>query len=383
MKHTDPRLRHDFVYLFDVTDGNPNGDPDAGNLPRIDPETMQGLVSDVALKRKVRDYVARIFELLENKDLSEPLRNKIGEYGNLRGQSVFIQSKEALNTLIFRAFKEIGMEPATVLLDSDVLDVLPEELPEGFQLLEDGRTLAYSGQHASRRALTEELRGLFSEEDQKKLGRKITQLAGQVADAIKGTASDPREKEEQRKQAQNKLVADYYDVRMFGAVMSTGLNAGQVRGPMQITFARSIDPIVPMDLTITRQARTTVERMRTGTTEMGRKPIIPYGLYRAHGFFSPMLAAEVTEQDLALFWDALLNMFEHDRSASRGHMSCQGLYVFTHDNPLGNAHAHRLFQRVCAVRKQDIQSPRGFDDYVVEVNEAGMPLGVTLQSTWS
>ncbi len=382
MRHIDPKLRHDFVYLFDVTDGNPNGDPDAGNMPRIDPETMQGLVTDVALKRKVRDYVANVIGLLQDDDLPAPLKSKIGKYADMRGQSIFIQSKEALNTLIYRAYNETGMEPAEVQLDESILEVLPDELPDGFALLEDGKTLAYSGQFARKKDITDELKSMFDEDTQKKLAKKIAQVAGNLEQAIKGMKKKPEEKRKQQKRAQDKMVEDYYDVRMFGAVMSTGLNAGQVRGPVQITFARSIDPILPMDLTITRQARTTVERMKTGTTEMGRKPIVPYGLYRAHGFLNPMLAAKVTENDLALFWDALLNMFEHDRSASRGQMSCRGLYVFTHDNPLGNAHAHRLFQRIRVRRKPEVETPRSYDDYVVEVDEANMPFGVKLLSTW-
>ncbi len=380
MRHVDPKLRHDFVYLFDVTDGNPNGDPDAGNMPRIDPETMQGLVTDVALKRKVRDYVDGVLGLLEDSGLPEPLEKKIGKYADMRGQGIFIQTQEALNTLIYRAHKETGMEAAEVQLDEEILEVLSDDLPDHFDLLENGKILAYYGQATSKKAIGDELKSLLDEGAQKRLKAEINHLASELADACKDLPKDLKKIRTQRGKAQDKMVEDYYDVRMFGAVMSTGLNAGQVRGPMQMTFARSTDPILPMDLTITRQARTTVERMETGTTEMGRKPIVPYGLYRAHGFFNPMLAAKVTENDLTLFWDALLNMFEIDRSASRGQMGCQGLYVFTHDNPLGNAHAHRLFQRIKVRRKPQVEAPRSYGDYVVEIDETDMPAGVTLKS---
>lgn len=382
MRHISPELRHDFVYLFDVTDGNPNGDPDAGNMPRIDPETMQGLVTDVALKRKVRDYVASVIELVNCKDLPPSLENMLGKYAYMRGQGIFIQSKEALNTLIYRAYKETGLEAAEIKLDDEILEVLPDDLPDGFALLEDGRTLAYSGQAAKRKEIEDELKNMFDEDTRKQLGKKISQIADDLVAVVRGMKKTPEEKEKQQRKARDRMVEDYYDVRMFGAVMSTGLNAGQVRGPVQITFARSIDPILPMDLTITRQARTTTERMKTGATEMGRKPIVPYGLYRAHGFFNPMLAEKVSENDLALLWDALLNMFEHDRSAARGQMNCRGLYVFTHDNRLGNAHAHKLFERIRVHRKLGVEAPRSYDDYVVELDETNMPSGVYLKSTW-
>ncbi len=382
MRHTDPSLRHDFVYLFDVTNGNPNGDPDAGNMPRIDPETMHGLVTDVALKRKVRDYVQVVFNLLGEDELPEVLSEEIGRYRDMRGQNIFIQSEEALNTLIYRAFRRVGLQPVEVELDEELLQVLSDELPEDFVLLEDGKTLAYSGEAARKEEILDAISSLFEEEHRDKLKKKIDSLATKLTAAVKGAEKDYKQVQKQRKDARSMLIEEYYDVRMFGGVMSTGLNAGQVRGPMQMTFARSVDPILPMDVTITRQARTTVERMRTGTTDMGRKPIVPYALYRAYGFFNPMLAEKVTENDLSLFWDALLNMFELDRSASRGHMACRGLYVFTHNNPLGNAHAHRLFDRIRVQRGEGVDSPRSFSDYVVEVYDADMPEGVTLYDSW-
>jgi len=284
--HCDPRRRHEFVLLFDVRDGNPNGDPDAGNLPRVDPETMHGLVTDVCLKRKVRDYLQMV-----------------------RGLPIFIQSEAALNTL---------KEQTAEKLDPP---------------------------------LTEEER--------------------------KGKRPIPR--------LRSKLCANYYDIRMFGAVLSTGekgdrLNAGQVRGPVQFTFARSIDPILLLDLSITRKARTTEERMETGETEMGRKPIVPYGLYEAHGFYNPFFAemTGVNEEDLGAFWEAMEHLFDLDRSAARGEMTVRGLYVFSHENAKGNAPAHKLFERVHVDKKTTVETPRLFSDYEVRVDKEGLPEGVTL-----
>ena len=268
--YLDPGKRHEFVLLFDVKDGNPNGDPDAGNMPRVDPETMQGLVTDVALKRKVRDYVTLVKQ-------------------NAEGYKIFIQSEAALNALIAEVAEEVGAEKKSKRADKNL---------------------------------------------------------------------------------QQQMLKRYYDIRMFGAVMSTGdYNAGQVRGPLQMTFARSMDPVLPLELTITRQARTTEERMESGQTEMGKKPLVPYGLYRAHGFFNPYLAEQtgVTTDDLELFWDALMHLFDFDRSAARGEMSVRGLVVFTHENKKGNAPAHRLFELV-EVRKNDgVERPRSYGDYAVSV----------------
>jgi len=284
--HCDPRKRHEFVLLFDVRDGNPNGDPDAGNLPRVDPETMHGLVTDVCLKRKVRDYL----------EMS-------------RGMPIFIQSESALNTLKEQTAEEL--DPS----------------------------------------LTEEER--------------------------KGKRPIPR--------LRSQLCADYYDIRVFGAVLSTGekgdrLNAGQVRGPVQFTFARSINPILPLDLSITRKARTTVERMESGETEMGRKAIVPYGLYRAHGFFNPFLAemTGVSQEDLEAFWEAMEHLFDLDRSAARGEMAVRGLYVFSHEDKKGNAPAHKLFERVHVDKKDGVEAPRAFSDYSVDVDKDDWPKGVTL-----
>lgn len=293
--YCDITRRHDFVLLFDVTDGNPNGDPDAGNLPRVDPETMQGLVSDVALKRKVRDWV----------DLA---RGDEGRY------KIYIQSHgEALNALHKRAYVEQGLTSTGAKQNRDDVD-----------------------------------------------------------------------------KARAWMCHNFYDIRLFGAVMTTGVNCGQVRGPVQVTFARSIDPIIPLDLSITRVAITREEDTKVvvaeeggeGTggklTEMGRKALVPYGLYRAHGFFNPHFAAQtgLDAEDLDLFWQALQNMWDADRSSARGMMACRGLLVFTHESRLGNAPAHRLFERV--TQHTSATAPRTFADYTVAVDDAALPNGVTL-----
>jgi CRISPR-associated protein Csd2 len=286
--------RHDFVLLFDVADGNPNGDPDAGNMPRVDPETMQGLVTDVAIKRKVRDWV----------DVS---RGNEGQF------KIYVRSGEALNTKHERAYTAL---------------------------------------------------------DIKSTGSK------QNTDDIRKT--------------REWMCQNFYDIRMFGAVMTTGVNCGQVRGPIQLTFGRSIDPIVPLDLSITRVAVTKAEDAKVVVSEdgsgeskgkqseMGRKALVPYGLYRAHGFFNPHFAAQTgaTEDDLALFWQALQNLWDLDRSSARGMMSCQGLYIFSHETSLGNAPAQRLFERV--TERTTAAAPRSFRDYEVTVIESDLPQGVTL-----
>ncbi len=283
--------RYDFALLFDVTDGNPNGDPDAGNMPRVDPETMHGFVTDVALKRKVRDYV----EMAK---------------GNQSPNRIYVQHQA---------------------------------------------------------------RG----------GTFLNALHDQAHDAI-GTAKDAAvrkaPKAEQKESAREWMCSNFYDVRAFGAVMTTGSNAGQVRGPLQLTFARSVDPVAPTEVTITRVAKTTEARAeKEGTTEIGRKNMIPYGLYLARGFVSPSFAAQTgfSEEDLELFWQALLRMFEDDRSASRGFMAARRLIVFRHESPLGNAPVHELFDRVQVTRKAGVDVARQYTDYEVEVRD-GLPTGVTL-----
>ena len=276
--------RIDFVYIFDVQDGNPNGDPDAGNLPRVDAETGMGLVTDVCLKRKVRNYV------------------QVAK-GGANNYDIFIREKAVLNTLI---------------------DAVHDE------------------------------------------------------DVVK-KASD----KDKTSTARDVMCKKYYDIRTFGAVMSTGKNAGQVRGPIQLTFARSVDSVAAMEHSITRMAVATekeAEKQKGDNRTMGRKATVPYGLYVCHGFISANLAQQkgFTEEDLALFWDALKNMFDIDRSASRGLMSAQKLVVFKHDSVLGNAPANKLFDLV-NVKKVCDGAPRKFEDYKVIIDEEKLPAGVTIE----
>lgn len=288
--------RYDFVLLFDVKDGNPNGDPDAGNLPRIDAETGRGLVTDVCLKRKIRNYVGIV------KGEQPPFE-------------IYIKEKAVLNKTHERAYVGIGAED---LLKGD--------------------------------------------DKKRKGGDKV-------------------------EEARQWMCSNFYDVRTFGAVMSTGVNCGQVRGPVQITFGRSIEPIVASEHSITRMAVTTekeAENQSGDNRTMGRKFTIPYGLYAAHGFVSAHLADQTKfdEDDMKLLLEALSNMFEHDRSAARGEMTTRGLYVFKHENKLGNVQAHSLFERIQISRTTDGPA-RSFADYKVSVNEQDIPQGVTLHKVVS
>lgn len=284
--------RIDFVYLFDVQDGNPNGDPDAGNLPRVDAETGMGLVTDVCLKRKVRNYVQVAKTGIEGDDIL--VKSK-----EISGEEVFINGE------IRNAYKDLGIE----------LKVKDKAKPE-----------------------------------QVESGRK-------------------------------RMCEKFYDVRSFGAVLSTGANAGQVRGAIQMTFARSIDPIVSMEHALTVCAARDEEKSYESQVGIqGRKATVPYGLYVCHGFVSANLAKQTgfSEEDLALFWEALKNMFDIDRSAARGLMSAQKLIVFKHDSALGNAPANQLFDLV-KVEKTTVDSPRSFKDYQVAVDEANVPAGVHVE----
>lgn len=306
--------RYDFVLLFDVKDGNPNGDPDAGNLPRLDAETGHGLMTDVALKRKVRNFVA----------LTRDQTETAPEAGEKRCE-IYVREKAILNLQHQRAYSALK------------LDAPAEDAAEAVE----------------------------GEDKKAKKGGK---------EKRKGSASDVD-------LARKWMCQNFFDVRTFGAVMSTGTNAGQVRGPVQLTFARSIDPIVALEHSITRMAVATeaeAEKQQGDNRTMGRKHTVPYGLYMAHGFVSSFLAKQTGfgEDDLELLWQALENMFEHDRSAARGEMSTRGLYVFKHDSELGNAHAHTLFERIKA--KKNVDVPRSFSDYDVAVDESAMPSGVTL-----
>lgn len=285
--------RYEFVYLFDVENGNPNGDPDAGNMPRIDPETSYGLVTDVCLKRKIRNYV----EIVKS---------------NQTPYEIYIREKAILNQTHDRAHKAVGVE---------------------------------------------------DKGDSKKR---------------KGTGDEVE-------RARVWMCSNFFDVRTFGAVMSTGVNCGQVRGPVQLNFARSVDAIVPMEVSITRMAVATekeAEQQSGDNRTMGRKHIVPYALYRAEGYVSAHLAAQTgfSEDDLKLLWEALVNMFDHDHSAARGKMNARKLIVFKHDSSLGNAPAHKLFDLVTVKRATDVtKPPRAFADYEVLVAKANVPTGITLE----
>jgi CRISPR-associated protein Csd2 len=299
--------RHEFVLFFDVTNGNPNGDPDAGNLPRLDPETNQGLVSDVCLKRKIRNYVA----------LARPEP----------GFEIYMRDGATLNVEHKRAYAAVAPE--------------------------------------------------ITKADELKRGPKETDKAQALT---------------------RWMCANFYDIRTFGAVMTTGVNAGQVRGPVQIAFARSVEPVLPLEISITRLAATTeADAEAKGGRTMGRKHIIPYGLYRVHGFVSAPLASHPVKgtafsgEDLKLLFEALWNMFEHDRSAARGEMAARKLVVFQHDSALGRAHAERLFERVSvrrvhkgdaaeigAERTDNWPPARSYADYAIGVDREGLPAGVTM-----
>ena len=299
--------RYDFVYLFDVTNGNPNGDPDAGNLPRLDPETNQGIVTDVCLKRKIRNFVA----------LTQP------------DQNIFVSE---------RAILEKQQKKAWDAVMPDASDKERAKLPKD---------------------------------------------------------------EEKARELTHWMCANFFDVRTFGAVMSTkGANCGQVRGPVQFAFARSIEPILPLEISITRMAATTAAdaEAKGDIRTMGRKHIVPYGLYRAHGFVSACLAGNgvgkgtgFSEEDLELLWAALESMFDHDRSAARGEMTARRLVAFKHESALGNAPAHRLFDRVTVKRSfageehepndplaQNFPPARTYKDYVVHVDAANLPSGIEI-----
>ncbi len=290
---TEPiKNRYEFVILFDVENGNPNGDPDAGNMPRLDPETGYGLVTDVCLKRKIRNYVETARE---------------GD----AGFRIYIKDGVPLNRSDAEAFDHCGVDEKTV----------------------------------------------------KEAKKKDDKLDERVRDY---------------------MCRNFFDIRSFGAVMTTfvknNLNCGQIRGPVQLGFARSIDPIVPQEVTITRVAITTEADAEKKGTEMGRKYIVPYALYRCEGFVSANLARKVTgfsEDDLELLWQAILNMFEFDRSAARGKMAVRELIVFKHDSELGCAPAWKLFDTVKVARNADVISPRAYSDYTVCVDEAALPAGVT------
>ena len=302
---SDPiRNRYEFVVFFDVENGNPNGDPDAGNMPRTDPETGLGLVTDVCLKRKIRDYV-------------ETVKENAPDHDRYR---IYITKGVPLNRSDNEAFESVGIHDAAV--NSKLKDEIKKAKQEG------------------------------------NLDEKIRDY----------------------------MCDHFFDIRTFGAVMTTmvkgALNCGQVRGPVQLSFARSVDPIVPQEVSITRVAITTESDAEKKNTEMGTKYIVPYGLYRLEGYVSANLARKTTgfsEKDLELLWEALENMFEYDHSAARGQMSVRKLIIFRHDSELGKVPAHKLFDLVRAERKADVVIPRNFSDYTVTVDLDHVPESVSCE----
>ena len=287
--------RYEFVVLFDVENGNPNGDPDAGNMPRIDPESGLGLVTDVCLKRKIRNYVETVKEDKE-------------------GYKIYIKEDVPLNRSDREAYSALGINETDDKKATEAVKLLKKNDPDVDTKLRDY------------------------------------------------------------------MCKNYYDIRTFGAVMTTfvkaSLNCGQVRGPVQIGFARSIDPVLSQEVTITRVAITTEKDAENKSTEMGRKSIVPYGLYRAEGYVSANLARKVTgfsEEDLVLLWEAIINMFENDHSAARGKMAVRELIVFKHSKELGDCPAYKLFDAVEVTKKEDVKYPRRYQDYEVTIHEDTIP----------
>lgn len=278
--------RYEFVILFDVENGNPNGDPDAGNMPRIDPETGHGIVTDVCIKRKIRNYI----EVVE---------------GEKQGFDIYVKNGAVLNEQHRKAYEAFDLKPENKKLPKD-----------------------------------------------EKVAKELTGY----------------------------MCKNFYDIRAFGAVMSNEVNCGQVRGPIQLNFGRSIDPIFSQDLTITRCAVTNMKDLEKGQT-MGRKQVVPYGLYKMEGYVSAHLAEKVTgfsDEDLNILWNALINMFEYDHSASRGKMATRKLFVFEHETSLGNAPSHKLFDLIKIERKDKSKPARNFGDYEINIDDNNLPSGVKL-----
>jgi CRISPR-associated protein Csd2 len=351
--------RYEFVLLFDVKDGNPNGDPDAGNLPRLDTETGQGLVTDVSIKRKIRNYVGMV---------------KGKEDGSFElGYDIYIKEKAVLGRAHFTAFEKCGIN-----LGQDATEVIPEALVEQFEelILPDG--MDRESDDEDRPVLR--LSAVLDKEEAKgwlKEGNPPKPVKDFISKALKNVkARKPKQEETERGRV--RMCADFYDIRTFGAVLSlkTAPNCGQVRGPVQLTFARSLDPIVTLEHSITRCAVATeaeATKQSGDNRTMGRKFTVPYGLYRAHGFISAHFAAQTRfdEADLKLLWDALTSMFDHDHSAARGEMATRGLFVFKHDSHLGNAPAHKLFDLIQVMRKDPAAPARSISDYSVMAPPAG------------
>jgi len=352
--------RYDFVLLFDVKDGNPNGDPDAGNLPRLDPETGHGLVTDVCLKRKVRNFV-----LLDR--------------GDVPRYDIYVKEKAVLGRAHTEVFKELGInlgEEGHMEVPVGIQAELEESgLPDGISVeVNEDRAEMVLGFDLDRDSVKEWLKGSEASREVKTF----------INNALKA-AKSRKPKADEVEQGRDKMCEKFYDVRTFGAVMSlkSAPNCGQVRGPVQLTFARSINPVVALEYSITRMAVATereAEKQAGDNRTMGRKYTVPYGLYRAHGFISAPLAEQTgfSDDDLTLFWRALINMFEHDHSAARGQMSTRKLIVFEHASRLGNAPSQSLLDQVKV--KVTGNPARDFTDFEVVVPvQNQMPEGVTVK----
>ncbi len=363
--YCDPTKRHDFVLLFDVKNGNPNGDPDAGNMPRIDPETMHGLVTDVCIKRKVRDYIAGV--------LGKPIFIQSGTALNtIYNQVADAARDENGNTVVVPVEIKAGDDPIfKVWLEKDdgaLADWLGNFEVDGVDFDPESGVLSYRGELEKARDFILRLTG---EEELSPVQQDFCKFLGAALAGKRKLSKKKGLSRNAREIVKENHRDAYFDIRMFGAVLTAGTNAGQIRGPVQITFAQSIDPIQPRDIPITRVAITKPSDRLRKTTEMGRKAIVPYGLYRAHGFFNALLGRRrqgesgwkqvVTEDDLKDLWDALQNMFEFDRSAARGEMTVRGLYIFSHDNERGCAPAHKLFELVKTAKCGD--RVRDFEEY--------------------
>jgi CRISPR-associated protein Csd2 len=354
--------RYDFVLFFDVKDGNPNGDPDAGNLPRMDPETGHGLVTDVCLKRKVRNYV----QLEKNCE---------------KGNDIYVKEKAVLGRAHVEAFKDLGIqlgEEYKTSIAKEVYDGLEEiGFPPGITTDGDEDINMYSltvASDADKKEIKEWLKD----------NKPIKAIKDTINDALK-QAKTRKPSAEEVEQGREKMCQKFFDIRTFGGVLAlkSAPNCGQVRGPVQLTFSRSIDQIVPLEHSITRMAVATeaeAEKQQGDNRTMGRKFTVPYALYRCHGFISAPLAEKTkfTDDDLTLFWNALTNMFEHDRSAARGQMAARKLIIFKHNSKMGNAPAHQLFDLVQAEKTNgDDKPPRAFSDYKITFDKTKVPAGVT------
>lgn len=404
--YCDPTKRMDFVLFFDVRDGNPNGDPDAGNLPRMDPETRQGIVTDVCIKRKIRDYLAILKD-----DKSKPIC------------SIYIQSQAALNTLYFDAARKIAEQGpkdddakavaakavAALLVELNAEKnadfralITPPESKEGEQSEQgdpshstDEQSLQYFGDwlasidvdglefdsecgslsYLGEAKAVKDFKALFQQEElnYEPYKDKIGKLAELLAKAKRDKKGGAQERKA-RDAVKRKMCELYDDIRLFGAVLTAGTNAGQIRGPMQLTFGRSIDPILQMDAAITRCAITKASDWTKKQTEFGRKPWLSWAVYRQHGFYNPLLGEQtrVNRDDLARFWESLSCMFRNSDSASKGEMTMHDIVVFVHDHPRGNAPSHLLFDTVkCKSTKQKGESDENKKDGIITIKRDG------------